>query len=446
MLAVGLVLLTMVIVAVVAHAIVPGLPWAAAFVLGAIVSPTDPIAATAIMRRLGVPRRVVTILEGESLVNDGTALVAYRFAVAAAVSGTFTLWEAGLSFVLNVAGGVAIGLGVGWIVRQVRRRLDYPPAEITISLLTGYFAYLPAELLGVSAVIAAVTAGHLPRLAHAGADERRGAPARRVDVADRHLRPERAPLHPDRAAAAGDPRRARSPTRRRPALVGARGLADRRARPLRSGSIPAAWLPRRLSRRIREREPMPRAPSSRSSRGRACAARVSLAAALAIPLSTDAGEPFPGRNLILFLTFAVILGTLVVQGLTLPAVIRLLRLEDDAADEAARGGAGPDRRGGRPRSHGWTSSSDEDWVRADTADRIRGSYGFRRDRFSARLRRRRRRRDRGALASTTSGCGASCSTPSATAVLELRRAGAISDEVVRRVSRDLDLEDARLEI
>ena len=157
------------VVAVVAHAIVPELPWAAAFVLGAVVSPTDPIAATAIMHRLGAPRRIVHIVEGESLVNDGTALVAYRFAVVAAVSGTFSLWEAGLSFVLNVAGGIAVGLGVGWLVRQVRLRLDFPAAEVTISLLTGYFAYIPAELIGVSAVIAAVTAGvylgwHTPEL------------------------------------------------------------------------------------------------------------------------------------------------------------------------------------------------------------------------------------------------------------------------------------------
>ena len=235
LLAVGLVLLTMVAVAVVAHAIVPELPWSAAFVLGAIVSPTDPIAATAIMRRLGVPRRVVSIVEGESLVNDGTALVAYRFAVVAVVTGTFTLWEAGLSFVLNVAGGVVVGVAVGWIVRQVRRRLEYPPAEVTISLLTGYFAFLPAELIGVSAVIAAVTAGHLPRLAHARADERRGAPARRVDLADRDLHAERAPLHHDRVAAARDPRRPRSLLRGRAALVGARGVADRRPRPLALG-------------------------------------------------------------------------------------------------------------------------------------------------------------------------------------------------------------------
>src|SRR5215216_1979925 len=159
LLAVGLVLVTITAVAVVAHALVAGLPWAAAFALGAIVSPTDPLAATAIARRLGVPRRLVTVLEGESLVNDATALVAYRLAVAAVVAGSFTLWEAGLQFVSRGIGGVVIGLLVGWLVAEVRRRLDDPPVEIMLSLATGYAAYLPADQLGVSGVLAAVTAG-----------------------------------------------------------------------------------------------------------------------------------------------------------------------------------------------------------------------------------------------------------------------------------------------
>ena len=161
-------LATTVSVAVVAHEVVE-LPWAAAFTLGAIVSPTDPIAATAIARRLGVPRRIVAIIEGESLVNDATALVAYRVAVGAVVSGSFSLWGAGLRFVLGAVGGVLVGLAVGWVVRQARRRLNDPPVEITISLMTGYFAFLPAEVLGVSGVLAAVTAGvylgwHTPEL------------------------------------------------------------------------------------------------------------------------------------------------------------------------------------------------------------------------------------------------------------------------------------------
>src|SRR5215216_5285175 len=157
--AVGLVLLTTCSVALVAHAAIDGLPWAAAFALGAIVSPTDPLAATAIARRLGVPRRLVTLVDGESLVNDATALVAYRIAVAAAVGGGFVAWEAGLRFVAGAVGGVAIGLLVGWLVAEVRRRLDDPPVEIMLSLATGYAAYLPADRLGVSGVLAAVTAG-----------------------------------------------------------------------------------------------------------------------------------------------------------------------------------------------------------------------------------------------------------------------------------------------
>ena len=164
--------MTTVGVAVVAHALIEGLTWPSAFVLGAIVSPTDPLAATSIARRLGVPRKLVTIVEGESLVNDGTGLVLYRVAVAAVVTGSFSAYYTGGLFVVSAGGGVAVGLAVGWLVRQIRRRLDNPPAEITISLLTGYVAFLPAELMGVSAVLAAVTAGvylgwHTPELTSA---------------------------------------------------------------------------------------------------------------------------------------------------------------------------------------------------------------------------------------------------------------------------------------
>src|ERR671922_24300 len=158
LLATGLVAATMAAVAVVAHEVV-GLAWAPAFVLGAVVAPTDPIAATAIARRLGVPRRVVTIVEGESLVNDATALVLYRAAVVAAVAGTFSFGDAALRFLASVAGGIAVGLVVGWLVALVRVRLDNIPAEIAISLLTGYLAYIPATALHVSGVLAAVTVG-----------------------------------------------------------------------------------------------------------------------------------------------------------------------------------------------------------------------------------------------------------------------------------------------
>jgi monovalent cation/hydrogen antiporter len=157
--AVGLVLATMCAVAWAAHALIPGLPWEAAFVLGAIVSPTDPLAAATIMRRLDAPRRLLSAIEGEGLFNDATALVAYRVAVAALVVGSFSLAEAGLRFVLGAAGGVAIGIAVGWIVAEIRKRTTDPQLSITISLLSGYAAFVPADAIGASGVLATVTAG-----------------------------------------------------------------------------------------------------------------------------------------------------------------------------------------------------------------------------------------------------------------------------------------------
>ena len=444
LLSVGLVLLTMVVVAVVAHAIVPGLPWAAAFVLGAVVSPTDPIAATAIMQRLGVPRRIVSIVEGESLVNDGTALVAYRFAVTAAVTGVFSLLDASVSFVLNVAGGVAVGLAVAWVVRQVRRRLDFPPAEVTISLLTGYFAYIPAELLGVSAVIAAVTAGiylgwYTPELT---TPEVRLMGESAWEIVTFTLNAIlftliglQLPVILDEldAYSAGE-------------LLWwgiAVWLTVLVVRAL--WVYPAAKLPRLLVPRLRDRDPMPAPAALALITWSGMRGAVSLAAALAVPLAIDTGEPFPGRSLILFLTFAVIVGSLVVQGLTLPAVIRFLRLEDDGEDDA--------REEAHARIHAASAAllrleelEGEDWVRPDTAERVRGGYNFRRDRFSVRL-------------DGSEGDGAiearsqdfqrlrrELLNAERSAVQTLRRSGEISDEVARRVERDLDLEDARLEI
>ena len=387
LLAVGLVLLTIVVVAVVAHTIVPELPWAAAFVLGAVVAPTDPIAATAIMTRLGAPRRIVHVVEGESLVNDGTALVAYRFAVAAAVTGSFTLWEAGISFLVNVAGGVAVGLAVAWLIRQVRRRLDFPPAEVTISLLTGYFAYIPAELIGVSAVIAAVTAGiylgwHTPELT---TPEVRLMGESAWEIVTFTLNAILFTLIGLQLPGILDDLGEYSTL---DLLWWAAAITLTVVLVRWLWVYPSAWLPRRLSRRIRERDPMPSKAQVALVSWAGMRGGVSLAAALAIPLTTDAGDPFPGRDLILFLTFCVILVTLVFQGLSLPAIIRVLHLQDDGEDD--------------------------------------GSIEARSQDFQ-RLRRELLNAER-------------------TAVQELRRRREISDDVARRVERDLDLEDARLEI
>ncbi len=157
-LSLGLVLVTTIVIAVVAH-FIAGLSWPVAFVLGALVSPTDAVAASATAKQLGLPRRIVTVIEGESMVNDATGLVAYRFAVVAVVTGSFSLSLAGLQFLVVSLGGLMIGLVIAWPVAWLHRHLDDAPIEITITLLTPYAAYLLANALQVSGVLAVLSAG-----------------------------------------------------------------------------------------------------------------------------------------------------------------------------------------------------------------------------------------------------------------------------------------------
>jgi CPA1 family monovalent cation:H+ antiporter len=436
LLAVGLVVLTTVGVAIVAHEVIDGLTWPAAFVLGAIVSPTDPIAATAIARRLGVPRKLVTIVEGESLVNDGTGLVLYRVAVAAVVTGSFSAFYTTGLFAVAVFGGIAVGLSVGWIVRQIRLRLDNPPAEITISLLTGYFAFIPAELLGVSAVLAAVSAGiylgwHTPALT---------TPQVRLqalgvwEIVQYLLNALlfvlvglQLPVVIDGldAASAGQ-------------LVGWAVLVSATVIVLRFLWVFVVLdLPKRMAGR----------PSSwkgavfiswAGMRG-----AVSLAAALALPLTTDAGDAFPARDMILFLSFSVILVTLVGQGLTLPVIIRWLGLEDDGLDEREEVKARI--KAAEAALARLDELVSEEWVREDTAERVRGSYRFRTNRFRARL----DDGDDGEIEMRSQDfqrLRRELLEAERTAVVELRQSGAISNDVWLRVARDLDLEDQRLDI
>jgi monovalent cation/hydrogen antiporter len=428
---------TTVVVAVVAHAAIDGLPWASAFVLGAVVSPTDPLAATAIARRLGVPRRVVTIVEGESLINDGSALVLYRVAVVAAVSGTFSVWEAGLRFVLTSAGGIAIGLAVGWVVRQVRRRLDNPPVEITVSLATAYFAALPAELLGVSAVLAAVTAGiylgwHAPELT---------TPQVRLQgVAVWEILT--FVLNALLFVLVG----LQLPT----VLDGLEGISSTQLLGYAAAVCAAVVLTRALLvvPLTKARAWLPggdRIPAVRESVVVAFAGMrgaVSLAAALAIPLETDAGAPFPGRELIIFLTFTVILVTLVGQGLTLPLVISSLGVEED--DLTQREETKARIRAAEAALQRLEELVEEDWVRPDTAERMRGLYDFRRRRFAA----RKDTDDDGSVEERSLAyqrLRRELLDAERQAVVELRGEGSINDEAMYRVQRDIDLEVSRLD-
>ena len=438
LLAVGLVLTTMLAVAVVAHALIPGLDWATAFVLGAIVSPTDPTAATSIAQRLGLPRRLIALIEGESLVNDGTALVAYRVAVVAVVSGSFSLVGASGRFVFNVAGGIAVGLAVGYLIRQVRRRLDNPPVEITISILSGYFAYLPAQAAGVSGILAAVTVGiymgwHTPELT---------SPQTRLqgfavweiiffvlNALLFGLVGLQLPAIIDSLSGISTGTLIRYAVIITVVVMAARFAwvfaAASASRLLPGGrGAPSPWR------------------SSTVLAWSGMRGAVSLAAALALPLTTDAEAPFPDRDLLVFLTFSVILGTLVVQGLTLPALIRALNLEDDGLAE---------KEDAKARIHAADAALErleelleEEWVREDTAERLRGLYSFRRERFMSRF--------------DVEGDGGiedrsadyqrlrhELLEAERRAVIALQRSGRIDDGVARRVVRDLDLEDARLE-
>lgn len=442
MLAIGLVLVTMTAVAVVAHAMVDNISWTAAFVLGAVVAPTDPLAATAIMRRLGVPRRTVTIVEGESLVNDGTALVLYRVAVVAAVAGTFSIWDTSWRLVWSIAGGIAIGLVVGFLVAAVRRRIDNPPVEVTIALITGYLAFIPANAAEASGVLAVVTAGiylgwrtpeltsFRTRLSGSAVWEIFTFVINALLFALIGLQ-----LPGILDALTGFPATK---------LVWWGAIVTGTVVITRLLFVPVfTYLPRRFLGVFSENDPPP--PIGRvfvigwaGMRG-----AVSLAAALAVPLTTNAGRAFPQRDLIIFLTFCVILGTLVVQGLTLPMVIRLLGVEADHLDEKEEAKArikAADAAIAR-----LAELEVEDWVRDDTAERLRGAYRFRRNRFASRF----DRDDDGAIEEQSLSyqrLRRELIDAERSELVNLRRQGVISSDVERKLHRDLDLEDARLDV
>jgi Na+/H+ antiporter len=433
LLSVGLVVATTCGVAWIAHSAIPGLSWASAFTLGAIVSPTDALAATEVARRVGAPRRVVAIIEGESLVNDGIALVLYKSAVGAAVAGTFSLWHASWRVPLNMVGGVAVGLAVAFVVRQVRRRVDDTSTEVAIALLSGYLAYLPAAAIGVSGVLAAVTIGvymgwYTPQLTTV--ETRLSGNAfwemlvflvnallfalvglQLHDILDR--------LHVTGSLIADA------------AYVTAAVIV------IRLVWVPIfTYVPRFLFRSVRERDPYPPWQFPAVIAWAGIRGAVSLAAALALPTN------LPGRDLIVFLTFVVILVTLIGQGLSLPYLIRALRIPEDG---------GADREDAKARIKAAQAAlerleelAEEGWVREDTLERMRGQYRFRTNRFRARfdgvddegveersLQYQRLRRE---LLDAERG-----------AVLRLRNQGTITEAVAQRVQRDIDLEDSRLD-
>jgi monovalent cation/hydrogen antiporter len=441
MVSIGLVLATMAAVAVVAHAVI-GIPWSAAFALGAVVSPTDPLAAGLIMRRLDVPRRLVSAAEGEGLFNDATALVAYRVAVAAVVAGTFSLGHAAVTLIADAAGGIAIGLAVGWVVAEIRKRLSDPQLSVTISLVSGYAAFIPANAVGASGVLAAVTTG-----IYMGIRGPSIIPARvrlqgffAWDLLDFMINSAlfvlvglqlRTIVQSLTSFSAGT-------------LIGWGAAISGVVvitRIVWFFSMP--YLVRLLDRRPSQR--LRRVPASHrfviawsGMRG-----AVSLAAALALPLTVNSGAPFPSRNLILFLAFAVIFATLVVQGLSLPVLIKRLRITDEGAAETeelrARLGAT------RAALAQIDALRAEDWTRDDTMERMRGAYEYRKRRLAARAG---KIEDDGYEDRSLAYQQAVQIVLGAQrdALVQMRREGTISNETMNRVITELDLEESRLEI
>ena len=293
MLSIGLVAMTTALVAVTTHAVVPGLPWAAAFVLGAIVAPTDEVAVAAVAARLPMPQRLLVIIEGESLVNDAVSLVLYRLAAAAVVTGAFSWLSGGFQFLLASAGGVGIGLAVGAGIGWIRRRLTPDPLiENTISLLTPFVAYLPAETLHVSGVLAVVATGLYlgrqgPRFVTSATRLQAVAMWRMIDFLLNSLLfiLLGLQLHSILNRLAGHPWTALVTEA---ALLSLCVILARIV-----WVIPANSLPRLLSRRVRAQDSSLPWPQAVVIAWTGIRGGISLAAALAIPLTTDRGTVFP---------------------------------------------------------------------------------------------------------------------------------------------------------
>jgi Na+/H+ antiporter len=440
---IGLTLATAAVVGLVAHDVMD-LPWAMAFALGAIVSPTDPAAATAIMRRVGAPRRLVNVLEGESLINDAAALVTYKVAVAAAIGEGVSTSHTALQFLGDAAGGIAIGLAVGWVIAEIRKRVNDVNTELTISLFSAYGAFIPADQLGVSGVLAVVSTGLVLGF-------------RAPEIASPESRMQGFALWSILTfllnavlfiliglqlptivnGLSGEPAGQ---------VVGYAAIVCGVVIAMRfvwtnTITVLIRTLDRRPSQRARRSTWRVRTVGAWSGMRGA----VSLAAALALPLNTNGGAPLPGRDLIQFITFSLILVTVVGEGLTLPWLIRKLGVLEDGADEEneelkarlviAR--AALDR---------VDELEGEEWTRDETIERVRALYNFRRRRFKARA---------GMLDGSDGIEERSLAyqrlmheiyAAQRSELVRLRNSRRISADVMRRVERELDLEESRLEV
>ncbi|MBJ7473066.1 MAG: Na+/H+ antiporter [Solirubrobacteraceae bacterium] len=442
-LSIGLVVATMLVVGVVAHAAIDDLSWAAAFTLGAVLAPTDPVAATAIAGRLGAPKRFVTVVEGESLINDASALILFKFAVAAVVAGSFSLPAAVGEFLLSSAGGIAIGIGVAAVIAKVRKPLDDPLTEISISLLSPFLAYLPANAVGTSGVLAAVTAGiwlgwRAPVLV---TPETRLQSTAVWEVLMFVLNAALFILLGTQLPGIVD---GVSDQYSMATFIGWAALLTFTVVAVRfAWVIPRAIFDRVLRNQARELK-NPVAPWGETFLVAFTGMRgaVSLAAALAIPQVTDAGEPFPGRDLIILVVYLVILFTIVGEGLALGPIIRRLGLSDASTHEAKEAKAR--LKAAMAAIDRLDELGSEAWVGQDSAARLKATYEFRVRRFKARF----DEDDDGVIEDRSQAyqrLRREALEAERRELIRLRDIGFIHSDVLHKIERDLDLEDLRLD-
>jgi CPA1 family monovalent cation:H+ antiporter len=444
LLAVGLPLATTFAVGYVAYKTVPELTVAAALTLGAIVAPPDAVSATAVGRRLGLPRRMMTLLGGESLLNDATALTAYKVSLAAAI-GTAATWGHGVTtFALAAVGGVAVGVALGALIAFIRWRLDDPLVESALGLVAPFIIYLAAEQIHGSGVLAVVVAA----LILGQKSTRAGYATRLQDTAV--WKAVQLVLESFAFLMIG---------LQLPTVVAE--LAGISARVIAFSSVAVlatvivvriiwvfvfTYLPRILFKGIREREPAPPPAQVFVVAWAGMRGVVSLAAAFGVPLTTMSGAPFPGRPQLVFLTFVVVIGTLLLHGLTLPWLIRRLGVQgDDARTDAIAAAAAQDKaaRAAADRLDEVLAEEDVTNVHERAADVLRGWNTRRRNSAWERLGRDEEEIGESPVSAFRRLRLEMLAAERATFIAE-RDSGQIDDQVLREVLRGLDLEEATL--
>jgi CPA1 family monovalent cation:H+ antiporter len=438
LLAIGCVIFTTCAVAVIAHNFIPGFSWASSFVLGAIISPPDAVAATSATKGLAVPKRVTTILEGESLVNDATGLIAYRYAIAAVATGAFNLLDATWQFFIVAIGGAILGLAVGFVFKWIHKITpDNPTNDTTLTFLAPFIAYLLAESIHISGVLAVVTAGlylswnssevfsQQTRLQAYGVWNTvifilNGIIFILIGLQLPEIMKNIEGYSLETLLSYGG-------------LISITVIVGRII-----WVYPGAYVPRWLSRRIREREPGTNIRLVTIIAWSGMRGIVSLAAALAIPLTVEGDKPFPHRNLIIFLTFCVIFSTLVIQGLTVRPLIKWLKIKSDGTEHDQEQKA-------RLLLASSVIEHIEENYSLSLTDEVLNQI---KTKYEIRIQRLRKDQDKRKLDEKEINefhrIQQELLDKERADVIRLRGEGKISDEVLRKIEYELDLEETRL--